>query len=244
MAWLISKALMQDYESSHCSQGQAAEYLAATCSDGGQSALSSGNPTPQAYCASDKMTAFSRLSRFGMTFAPLTADRGEAVLTWYLAGFHAKPTAAHLEDDLWLTISGRRCGGSWQMSLPGTYLPRTSREEQSIERRTNSRRWGTRRSAPRYPRKTWVATTYGNAIGYLHTPTTTANYDSPSMQKWPNCRSFVTVFGKPMPDSHEYLMGWPQEWTGLQQLETAKFRLWQQRHFECCGNALDCNESA
>ena len=90
MTWLISNALMQDYESSRSLQAQAVESSAATCSDGEQSAQLSLTPAPQAYCAPDKMTGLSRLSRFGMMFAPLTESRGEALLTWYLAGFHAK----------------------------------------------------------------------------------------------------------------------------------------------------------
>jgi site-specific DNA-cytosine methylase len=40
------------------------------------------------------MTVFSRLSRFGMTFKPLTESRGEELLTLYLAGFPAKTSAA------------------------------------------------------------------------------------------------------------------------------------------------------
>ncbi len=77
MSWLFSQVLVE-------------EYLGGNSSDGEPSALLSGNPIPQAYCALDKMTGFSRLSRFGMTFAPLTANRGEELLTLYLAGFPAK----------------------------------------------------------------------------------------------------------------------------------------------------------
>ena len=77
MSWLYSQALV-------------VEYLGDISLDGEQSVQSSGNPTQQAYCAPDKMTAFSRLSRFGMTYKPLTATHGEALLTLYLAGFHAK----------------------------------------------------------------------------------------------------------------------------------------------------------
>ena len=64
MSWLFSQALVE-------------EYLGDICSDGEQSAPLSGSPTQQAYCAPDKMTKFSRLSRYGMTFKPLTDDRGE-----------------------------------------------------------------------------------------------------------------------------------------------------------------------
>ena len=87
MAWLISKAL---YESWLCSQEQAVESLEDTCLDGEPSAQSSGSHTQLAYLLPDKMTAFSRLSRFGMTFKPLTADRGEDLLMWFRGDFLAK----------------------------------------------------------------------------------------------------------------------------------------------------------
>jgi hypothetical protein len=74
----------------HYSQALVAAYSAANCSAGAPSAPSSGTPTPQAYLSPDRMTAFSRLSRFGMTFAPLTERLGADVLTWFLAGFPAR----------------------------------------------------------------------------------------------------------------------------------------------------------
>ena len=77
MSWLFSRVLVE-------------EYLGENSLDGEPSVLSSGNPIPQAYCAPDKMTGFSRLSRFGMTFKPLTEDRGQELLTLYLAGFPAR----------------------------------------------------------------------------------------------------------------------------------------------------------
>ena len=80
MSWLISQALVE-------------AYLEDTSSDGEPSAPLNGNPIPQAYCAPDKMTGFSRLSRFGMTYKPLTETRGEELLTLYLADFHAKTLA-------------------------------------------------------------------------------------------------------------------------------------------------------
>ncbi len=77
MSWLFSQALVE-------------EYLGDTCLDGEPSAPLSGNNTQQAYCAPDKMTKFSRLSRYGMTVKPLTDTHGEELLTLYLAGFPAK----------------------------------------------------------------------------------------------------------------------------------------------------------
>jgi len=100
MSWLYSQALV-------------AAYSEATSSDGEQSAPLSGNPTQLAYLQPDKMTAFSRLSRFGMTFKPLTVDRGEALLTSYLEAFRAKtfqPRGGGPE----LTENGQECGEKWR----------------------------------------------------------------------------------------------------------------------------------
>lgn len=93
MAWSISNAMMKAYENLHCSQEQAAESLVDTCSDGEQSAPSSTTPTPDQYYWPDKTTEHSRLSRFGMTCEPLTANHGEDLLTWFRAGFPARTSA-------------------------------------------------------------------------------------------------------------------------------------------------------
>ena len=103
MSWLFSQALV-------------GEYLGENSLDGEQSAPLSGNPTQQAYCAPDKMTVFSRLSRFGMTYKPSTANRGEELLTLYLEGFHAK-TLAQQEKAQELTESEAECGEKWRASF-------------------------------------------------------------------------------------------------------------------------------
>ena len=103
MSWLFSQAL-------------AVEFWPESCSDGEPSAQSSGTPTQLAYLPPDKMTAFSRLSRFGMTFRPLTADRGEALLTSYLAAFPVR-TSASQEKAQALQASDQECGDTWRGSL-------------------------------------------------------------------------------------------------------------------------------
>jgi hypothetical protein len=103
MSWLFSRALVGAFSE-------------ANCSDGAPSAPSSGNPTPQAYLPSDRMTAFSRPSRFGMTFSPLTADRGGALLTSYLAAFPVKTSASQAEEPA-LTAPAAGCGDTWRGSL-------------------------------------------------------------------------------------------------------------------------------
>jgi hypothetical protein len=103
MSWLFSQVLVE-------------EYLGDISLDGEQSVPSSGSSTPQAYCAPDKMTGFSRLSRFGMTYAPLTASRGEELLTLYLAAFHA-PTFPQQEKEPELTEKPLECGEKWRGSF-------------------------------------------------------------------------------------------------------------------------------
>lgn len=85
--------MMKDYANSHCLPAQVAESLAVTCSDGEQLPQSNTTPMPDQYYWPDKTTEHSRLSRFGMTCVPLTADLGADVLTWFLAGFPAKTLA-------------------------------------------------------------------------------------------------------------------------------------------------------
>jgi DNA (cytosine-5)-methyltransferase 1 len=103
MSWLYSQALVE-------------EYLVDTSWDGEQSVQSSGNHTQQAYLSPDKMTEYSRLSRFGMTFKPLTEGRGEALLMSYLAAFPAK-TSALQAGAQGLTESDQECGEKWRGSF-------------------------------------------------------------------------------------------------------------------------------
>lgn len=217
MSWLFSRALVEAFSE-------------ATCSDGARSALSSGSPTPRAFLSPDRTTAFSRPSRFGMTFGPLTDALGAELLTWFLAASRAKRSAAQPEALTRRKTFGRKCGESWQMSLPGVSLPRTWRQGQSIRRRTTSRRWATKPVHYPCPRQTWVLITKGRDFGYLHTPTATANYSAPSMQKWPCARRYRQVFGKPSPTNHEWLMGWPIGWTDLRPLEMDRFHSWLLAH--------------
>ena len=103
MSWLFSQVLVEEY-----SEG--------ICLDGEQCVPLSGSHTQQAYCALDKMTVFSRLSRFGMTYKPLTANRGEELLTLYQAAFPAK-ISAQLEKEQELTESAAGCGEKWRASF-------------------------------------------------------------------------------------------------------------------------------
>ena len=103
MSWLFSQALVE-------------EYLGDTCSDGEPSAPLSGNPIQLAYCAPDKMTDFSRLSRFGMTYKLLTESRGEELCKLYREAFLVR-TYQPPEKEQGLTENGQECGEKWHASF-------------------------------------------------------------------------------------------------------------------------------
>jgi len=100
MSWLFSQVLVE-------------EYLGENFSDGEQSAPLNGNHTQQAYLQPDRMTKFSRVSRFGMTFRPLTESRGEELLTLYREDFRAK-TSQLQEKEMDLKDNDQECGEKWE----------------------------------------------------------------------------------------------------------------------------------
>ena len=167
MSWLFSQALVE-------------EYLGDICSDGEQSVQSNGKPIQQAYCALDKMTDFSRLSRFWMMFKPLTEQAGEELLMSYQAAFLAK-TSLSLGGGMDLTEKEVECGERWQGLLakldPNTLLwkiPQCSLLEdleQSLEIWPN---WGSMRNGVCWEQMRLVQTINENEFGLWLTPTATA----------------------------------------------------------------------
>lgn len=210
MSWLFSRALV-------------AEYSAVTCSAGAPSAPSNGNHTPQAYCAPDKTTAFSRLSRFGMTCAPLTADRGEALLTSYLAAFHAK-TSAPPAKGVASRPAAADCGKKWP--------------ESSVKYCRATSSWRTHRflwdealpwSSVTLPR--WGMTLDGVVLQHPTSERPISATVSGAL-----LRDGEKAGGALNPTWVELLMGWPLGWTDLKPLAMDKFREWQQQHGRCWPN--------
>ena len=103
MSWLYSRVLV-------------VEYLGENYLDGEPSALSNGNNTQLAFLPQDKMTDYSKVSRFGMTFKPLTEQAGEELLMLYQAAFRAK-TFLPQEKAQELTENEAECGEKWQGSF-------------------------------------------------------------------------------------------------------------------------------
>ena len=173
MSWLFSQALVE-------------EFLEAICLDGEQSVQLSGNNTQQAYCAPDKMTGFSRLSRFGMTYKPLTETRGEELLTLYREAFHAK-TSQPQDEAQGLMEKDQECGEKWRGSF-------TKYDPNSCSWKTHQcsllgdldefletwPQWGLMRNGECWEQRTLEQTIRGtesgfvpNGVDYFHTPNTT-----------------------------------------------------------------------
>lgn len=191
----------------HYSRALVGAYLQRDCSDGLRFARSKATGTDGTYCYEDKTTGTLAIFPSGTTSGPSTALLGEAVSMWFREGFPARPIPRQLEVALSRTTYGRKCGESWQRQLPGTYLPRTPLDWRSIRLRTTSKRWVTKPTVLRLLRQIWERRMSESGTGYVHTPTTKANYAAASMQKWKSCRLFVSIYGKPEPATHEYLMG-------------------------------------
>ena len=244
MSWLYSQALVE-------------EYLEGISLDGEQCAPLSGNLTQQAYCAPDKMTDFSRLSRFGMTYKPLTETHGEELLTLFLEDFRAK-TFQLPETEQELTENDQECGFTWQGSFvkynPNTSLWKThqcSFLEDLGESLEIWPKWGLMRNGECWEVIALELTRNATEFGFWPTPTKSDGVQH-GKEKWiQNSRSKRISLGKsaptekityvyfesniPMkyfPELSEELMIWPKGWTRLEPLETDKFQQWQQQHGE------------
>ena len=155
-----------------------AAFLEECCSDTAQSAQSNTTPTPDQYYWPDKPTEHSRLSRFGMTFAPLMVIRGEELLTWYLADSRVKTSALPEAGPDW-TAKGQGYGEKW-LGLLGKYDPVScslkTAQLSLLEDLTGCcptlPRWGLMLAGELYPQPMLEPCTVESASGYWPTPQT------------------------------------------------------------------------
>ena len=233
MSWLYSQALAEEYS--------AANYL-----DGEQSAPLNGSLTQQAYCAPDKMTGFSRLSRFGMTYKPLMESRGEELLTLYREVFHAK-TSAQQEKAQELTANEAGCGEKWHASFAkydpdscSWKTPQCSLLGDSEEFLETWPQWGLMRDGECWEQRTLEQTIrgtgYGLSLEIWPTPVKSDYAGRRPSKGWKGDSDLPSVVwtrtgGAENPQMSpasinatwtEWLMGWPLGWTDLKPLETGK----------------------
>ena len=221
MSWLFSRALVEDCsELTHLGSDLCVRLKSENYSD--------------AYLLRDKTNECSRLSQYGMTFGHLEQNNGGVVLMFFLEDSRVRRLAVQrVEKTSEKKTSGRTCTESSALFLPVMCSLKTYQQSRSSWRKRTLRNLVTKPKCFPFPRKTWVLTMHGKDFGFLHTPTTKANYAARSMQKWQACRNFVEVFGKPTPENQEWLMGLPIGWTDMQPLETDRFQQWQR---QLCGH--------
>jgi len=245
MAWLISSALMKDYENSLCSQERVAESWAENSLDGEQSAPLNGPHIQQAFCSQDKMTECSRLFRFGMMFRPLTEDLGVDLLMWYLEDSRAKTShAPEREPELMGTEAV--CGNTWQESSVrfdlNTLSWKTHQclwEEDLPESLVTLPKWGMmqggallEQTPPDYhitePECGWLATPLASDVrdrGDINMPSIKRRF---SIGKQVSLSALFK--GAQCPSCAEIIMGWPENWSAITPLETDRFQQWQESH--------------
>ena len=248
MSYLFSRAL-------------AAEYLEANSLDGEQFAPSSGTPTPQAYLCNGKTTAAWKRFPSGMTSSPLTADRGEALLKWFRAGFHA-PTSALPEKARASTEKEAACGERWPESSakfdPATSSWRTRQcllFEDLAESLETFSRWDIMRDGELWELSTPEHLTSESESGSWPTPEASAHKTDVNNLEYLSRRKRigkqVGICGELILRSHgggtanhdwiEWLMGWPIGWTACSALATDKFRQWLHSHGVCLEDQSDEN---
>ena len=245
MSWLYSRALVE-------------EFGAGNCSDGAQFAQLSGSLTPQAYLPPDKMTGFSRLSQFGMTFAPLTENHGAGLLTWFLEASRAR-TSRLQGKGLGLTGKEADFGKKWRglflklnratswwkthqclfqedlprcsLTLPpwGLMLDGELLEPMTLERPMKESGCGLLDSTPTKVMPVETNLT-PDRIRILPSgrPRKLSKNGTDGSMNWAQLMLHKGLI--PTPELCEYYMGWPIGATALQPLETDRFHEWQQRH--------------
>ena len=232
MSWLFSRALEEAYLQGNSLAGE-------------PSVQSSGTPMLQGYCAPDKMTDFSRLSQFGMTYAHLTESLGENVLTWFLEDSLVRICQSQDTETDWTESGldfGEKCPELLGKYDPNTHLwktPQTSLIEDSTECLQTLPRWGMTQGGALWELTPWVRPTKETECGLSErfpTPNAWDGRRGPlSKELYDKKTKQITLVthirhsaltpqngGQLNPEWVEWLMGWMPGWTDLKRLETDK----------------------
>ena len=233
MSWLYSRALVE-------------EYLAESSLDGERSVPSKLNHMPQAFLSSDRMTEFSHLSQFGMTFELLTEDLGVGLLTWFLEGFPAR-TSALQEKERESTANDPDFIGRCAESLAKYDLNSRSWKTHQLsllgglsEFSGAWPRWGMMLDGELYRQRMPDFALNVNEYGYLPAPTKCDWKERGDITRlanvWKNKKYkhqkrpihwYSANIGEEMPAEFvEHIMGWPVWWTDLRPLAMDKFQMW------------------
>jgi len=239
MSWLFSRALVE-------------ASLGDNCSDGELSAPLRSTPTPPACFSHGKTTDAWNPSQYGMTCRPLTASRGEDVLTWCRevsrVPTSARPTPTN-EDS---RATGRGCGAKWPASFAkcdrDSFGWRTFQQSlfggltefygtwPAWGLMLGGECWVVRMSVSRCGVTEcglWRPATSGDAVGRGYHGKLHGNH-------WPALPGQICQYlGLPIqcpetgliaPWVYEELMGWPKEWSACGPLGTDRLHDWTRQH--------------
>ena len=214
----------------HYLQGQEVESSEDIYWDGKRFVPSKSQTTLGEYYLPDKEMVSSLDSQSGTTSLHLMVARGVDELMLSVEDFRAKDIVLRHGVVIAPQICGLKCLELSETCGQGLFSAKTSSKIRSMKRKRILPILDTPRYAAGLMLHNWAQITLDEDGGALATPTATANWDSPSMQKWASCRRMVRLFGKKTPISHEWLMGWPIGWTDLRPLEMDKFQQWLGSH--------------
>jgi len=238
MSWLFSQALVAEYSRANCLGGEPCAQLSVM-------------PTPHKVWHNDKPMEASNLSRFGLTCAALTADRGAELLTWFLEDSRAR-TSAPQATGLGLTASDLGSGARWR-ELSVRYDRDTSswRTHHSLWDEDLSAcsltlpKWGLMLDGVLWEQDTSALGTFGSAAGSW-LPTLGKNeYKGAGKDRFRGSEQYRgakmseglrTCANDPIyltPSFAEHVMGWPDTWTELAPLATGKYQSWLRAHGKC-----------
>lgn len=232
----------------HYSLGPEVASWEGSCLDGAPFALSSLIPSHAPCCSPDNATASSSASPSGMTCEPSTGARGAGTSTSSAAGSHAKISArqasasASSANDRAYGLNSLASFARFDRASCSWKTPQISLLAGSESFSETWPRWGLMRAGA-----CWELATPAHLIAeiaYGSWPTPTASMGghgwSVSRKRNPTRQSeatHATVMAEvaahgwaPSPRVIEWLMGWPQDWTALEPLETGKFRQWLGLH--------------
>jgi len=251
MSWLFSQALVD-------------QFSAATSWDGGPSAPLSVMPTPHRFWRNDKPMEHYRLSRFGLTCAALTEDRGEALLTWFREDFLARTSPPPARD--WVSKAPVQASGNrwlessvkYDLSASSWRIHRSLFNEDLPWSSVILPKWGMTRSGYVYQHPSSERLTSAIAPGWLG-----ETFPTPSvaMCKGSSAKALTRVDGRSRlrnrldywverdgqngrlnPEFVEWVMGWPIGWTAIEPLAMDKYREWQRQHSPC--SLAACEDAA
>ena len=239
MSWLFSQALVEAFLPTNSAATEPSAQLNVM-------------PTPQPFWRNDKTMEPFRFSRFGLTCALLTAERGEALLMSFQAAFRAKTSAppeaakalkerAPAFGSRWVESSVRfdrdssewrthRCLWDEALQWSSVTLPQWGLMLDGVVYRLDTSEHPTSGIAPGWSGETLPTPSVAMSKGSSENALTRVNGKSRLRNRLDYWVERDGKAGRLNPQFIEWVMGWPIGWTDVAPLATAKFHEWQQQH--------------